>query len=65
MCLAGHVMVEEAEGEPPMTPSPIMQYSISQTKSTDIQATLGVLASPSKGQAGDGGQSEAADPVVR
>jgi hypothetical protein len=47
-----------------MIPSPIMHYSISQAKATDIQATLGVLASPSKGQAGDR-PSDQADPVVR
>ena len=57
--------MDEAEGETPMIPAAIMQYSISQAKSTDIQTTLGVLASPSKGPQTLPGTDQSADPVVR
>ncbi|OWF40176.1 Exportin-4 [Mizuhopecten yessoensis] len=41
-----YVLTEESEGETPMIPSDIMEYSISQSKTVDIPTTLKVLASP-------------------
>ena len=57
--------MEEAEGETPMIPAPIMQYSIEQAKSTDIQTTLAMLASPTKGTQALAENVQTADPVVR
>ncbi|KAK3098488.1 hypothetical protein FSP39_019964 [Pinctada imbricata] len=44
--VATNVLSEEAEGETPMIPPEIMEYSISQTKSVDLHTTLKVMASP-------------------
>ena len=40
------MLTDDAEGETPMIPSPIMQYSTDLAKTTDLQTTLKVLASP-------------------
>ena len=60
-----HVLTEECEGETPMIPSDIMDYSISQTKKTDLGTTLKVLASPSQSLESIPGSDHSTDPVVR
>lgn len=65
-CLfTAHVLTEECEGETPMIPSDIMDYSISQTKKTDLGTTLKVLASPSQSLESIPGSDHSTDPVVR
>lgn len=60
-----HVLTEECEGETPMIPSDIMDYSISQTKKTDLSTTLKVLASPSQSVESIPGSDHSTDPVIR
>ena len=40
------MLTDESEGETPMIPATLMQYSISQSEKVDMQTTLKVLASP-------------------
>lgn len=60
-----HVLTEECEGETPMIPPDIMDYSISQTKKTDLSTTLKVLASPSQSIESIPGSDHSTDPVIR
>lgn len=60
-----HVLTEECEGETPMIPPDIMDYSISQTKKTDLSTTLKVLASPSQSVESIPGSDHSTDPVIR
>ena len=41
------MLTEESEGETPMIPSEVMQFSITQSTQIDLNTTLKVLASPS------------------
>lgn len=60
---SGHVMMDEAEGETPMIPSSIMQYSIEQSKGRDCQSTLAFLATAINDPASV--SADQVDPVVR
>lgn len=59
------MLTEECEGETPMIPSDIMDYSISQTKKTDLSTTLQVMASPGQTIESIPGSDSSTDPVVR
>ncbi|ELU09303.1 hypothetical protein CAPTEDRAFT_151878 [Capitella teleta] len=63
LLVAGHVMMDEAEGETPMIPSSIMQYSIEQSKGRDCQSTLAFLATAINDPASV--SADQVDPVVR
>ncbi|ESO89303.1 hypothetical protein LOTGIDRAFT_106479, partial [Lottia gigantea] len=62
--VAAHVLTEEAEGETPMIPSNIMQYSITTSQTIDLHTTLKVLASPGE-RVEDIPGSQSTDNVVR
>ena len=59
------MLTDDAEGETPMIPSPIMQYSTEQAKTTDLQITLKVLASPGNEIHAIPGSDNNTDTVVR
>jgi hypothetical protein len=63
--VTAHVLTEECEGETPMIPSDIMDYSISQSKKTDLSTTLQVMASPGQSIESIPGSDISTDPVVR
>ncbi|CAE1267217.1 Exportin-4 [Acanthosepion pharaonis] len=63
--LAGHLLTEEAEGEAPLIPSDIMEYSISQGHSVNLEATLRVLGTPSERLENIPGSEQGIDNVVR
>lgn len=65
MFFSAHVLTEEAEGETPMIPSDIMEYSIGQAATVDINTTLKVLASPGERVDAIPGGIQSTDPVVR
>ncbi|XP_069125670.1 exportin-4-like isoform X1 [Argopecten irradians] len=60
-----YVLTEDSEGETPMIPSDIMEYSISQSKTVDIPTTLKVLASPGERADSIPGADQSTDFVVR
>ena len=60
-----HVLTEESEGETPMIPSDIMDYSIKQSSDIDLNTTLKVLASPSSSIDSIPGASTHSDNVIR
>ena len=60
-----HVLTEESEGETPMIPSDIMDYSIKQSSNIDLNTTLKVLASPSNNIDTIPGASTHSDNVIR
>ncbi|XP_041355105.1 exportin-4-like [Gigantopelta aegis] len=62
---AAHVLTEESEGETPMIPSEIMEYSISQSTNINIHTTLKVLASPGEWMSSIPGSEQCTDNVVR
>ena len=59
------VLTDEAEGETPMIPADIMEYSISQVQNVDIDTTLKVLASPGNRLCDIPDSDQVTDPVVR
>ncbi|KAJ8315064.1 hypothetical protein KUTeg_007214 [Tegillarca granosa] len=63
--VAAHVLTEEAEGETPMIPTDIMQFSMGQASTVDINTTLKVLASPGERVDAIPGGIQGTDPVVR
>ena len=63
--LTANVLTDDAEGETPMIPSPIIQYSMEQAKTTDLQTTLKVLASPGNDIHAIPGSDRNTDTVVR
>ncbi|XP_061176526.1 exportin-4-like [Saccostrea echinata] len=63
--ISTHVLTEECEGETPMIPSDIMEYSICQTKKTDLSTTMKVLASPGQSIESIPGSDISTDPVIR
>ncbi|KAL4233256.1 Exportin-4 [Mactra antiquata] len=63
--VAAHILTEESEGETPMIPSEIMQYSIKQSTEIDLNTTLKVLASPSDDITTIPGGSTHTDNVIR
>ena len=63
--MTGSVLTDASEGETPMVPSEIMQYSIDSCKKTDIQTSLKVLSSPSNEFHTIPGADTKTDPVVR
>ena len=62
---SAHLLTDIAEGETPMIPAPIMQYSMSLAHVMDVETTLKVLASPSHEAHTIPGSDRGADPVVR
>lgn len=62
---SGHLLTEEAEGEAPLIPSDIMEYSISQGHSVNLEATLRVLGTPSERLENIPGSEQGIDNVVR
>lgn len=60
-----HLLTDVAEGETPMIPAPIMQYSISLAHVMDVETTLKVLGSPGYEAHTIPGSERGADPVVR
>ena len=57
--------MEECEGETPMIPSSIMEYTISQSPHINIDTTLKVLASPGNDVQAIPGSDTGTDNVVR
>ena len=55
----------ECEGETPMIPSSIMEFSIKQSSNIDLNTTLKVLASPSNSIDTIPGASTHSDNVIR
>ena len=62
---SGHILTEESEGETPMIPAEVMQYSIKQSTEIDLNTTLKVLASPSDSIETIPGASTHSDYVIR
>jgi hypothetical protein len=62
---SGHLLTEESEGETPMIPGEVMQYSIKQSTEIDLNTTLKVLASPSDSIDTIPGASTHSDFVIR
>ena len=60
-----YLLTDIAEGETPMIPAPMMQYSMSLAHVMDVETTLKVLASPSQEARTIPGSDRGADPVVR
>ncbi|XP_060554653.1 exportin-4-like [Ruditapes philippinarum] len=63
--VTGHLLTEESEGETPMIPGEVMQYSIKQSTEIDLNTTLKVLASPSDSIDTIPGASTHSDFVIR
>ncbi|XP_071113997.1 exportin-4-like [Haliotis cracherodii] len=63
--ISAHVLTEESEGETPMIPSDVMNYSISQSQNVNVQTTLQVLASPGETLNSIPGSDQSTDWVVR
>lgn len=63
--LAANVLTEESEGETPMVPSDIMEYSINHAKCVDINTTLKILTSPQESFDSVTGGELCTDNVVR
>ena len=62
---SANVLTEDQEGETPMIPQKVMQYSINSSEATNVQTTLKVLSSPSQATSAIPGGDSATDPVVR
>ncbi len=65
LVFAANVLTDDAEGETPMIPSTVMQYSTKQAKHTDLQITLNVLSSPGSDMGSIAGSDTSTDTVVR
>lgn len=65
--ITGHILCMDSDGETPLIPSELMQYSINQRNSgeTDVEATLKYLASLQQGVSDASEHSERCDKVVR
>ncbi|KAL3883791.1 hypothetical protein ACJMK2_030022 [Sinanodonta woodiana] len=63
--LSANVLTEEAEGETPLIPADIMNYSTNQSSSIDLTTTLKVLASPGEKADSIPGASQNSDAVIR
>ncbi|CAI9742263.1 exportin-4-like isoform X1 [Octopus vulgaris] len=63
--IAGHLLTEECEGDTPLIPADIMEYSISQEPSVNLDITLRVLGSPSERLENIPGSEQGTDNVVR
>ncbi|XP_070568372.1 exportin-4-like isoform X2 [Ptychodera flava] len=63
--ISGYVLADEAQGETPLIPSDIMEYSISESQNVNIDTTLRVLGSPGEKVASIPGSEETSDRVVR
>lgn len=60
-----NVLTIESEGETPMIPPDIMEYTIASSKEVNIDTTLKVLASPNETVASIPGADQHTDGVVR
>ncbi|KAK2170788.1 hypothetical protein NP493_1142g00027 [Ridgeia piscesae] len=65
LLVSAHLLTDDARGETPMIPAPIMQYSISLAHVMDVETTLKVLGSPGYEAHTIPGSDRGADPVVR
>ncbi|KAK7494569.1 hypothetical protein BaRGS_00014222, partial [Batillaria attramentaria] len=65
LLVTAHILTEGVDGETPLIPSSIMEYSIAQGSSVSIQTTLQVLATPSQPVAGIPDAQSKADTVIR
>ena len=63
--ITAHLLTEEAEGETPMIPAEIMEFSIQQSTNVDINTTLRVLGSPADSIDTIPGASTHSDYVIR
>lgn len=46
MCFAGYLLADDPQGETPLIPSEVMEYSIKHSTEVDINTTLQILGSP-------------------
>ncbi len=60
-----NLLTEEAEGETPMIPTQVMDYSMEQAQKVNVETTLKVLASPGSEASAIQGSENSTDPVVR
>ena len=61
--LSGNVLTLDTDGEAALIPSEIMRYSLDQTASVNVEASLQVLASPGQPSSDIPGH-EATDPII-
>ncbi|CAH1799119.1 unnamed protein product, partial [Owenia fusiformis] len=65
LLIIANVITRDPEGETPMIPSEIMEHSIEQNKSIDLQTSLKVLASPGEDVATIPGADTSTDHIIR